>query len=81
MALPRSLIDPKLIYLEPAVRAYPRGRKVMACFPDADTTQHTSDRKDTPPAPQETKTGRFLMRARTSGRRYTGDVFYGLPIF
>jgi hypothetical protein len=43
MALPRSLIDPKLIYLEPAVRAYPRGRKVLARFPDADTTQHTFD--------------------------------------
>lgn len=33
MALPRSLIDPKLIYLEPAVRAYPRGRKVLARSP------------------------------------------------
>jgi hypothetical protein len=26
MALPRTLIDPKLIYMEPAVRDYQRGR-------------------------------------------------------
>lgn len=33
MALPRTLIDPKLIYLEPAVRDYARGREVLARFP------------------------------------------------
>ncbi len=36
MALPRTLIDPKLIYLEPAVRAFARGREVLARFPDAE---------------------------------------------
>jgi spore photoproduct lyase len=35
MALPRTLIDPKLIYLEPAVRDVARGREVLARFPDA----------------------------------------------
>jgi hypothetical protein len=35
MALPRTLIDPKLIYMEPAVRDYPRGREVLARFHDA----------------------------------------------
>ena len=33
MALPRTLIDPKLLYLEPAVRDYPRGREVLARAP------------------------------------------------
>lgn len=36
MALPRTLIDPKLIYLEPAVREFARGRDVLARFPDAE---------------------------------------------
>ena len=36
MALPRTLIDPKRIFLEPAVADYPRGREVLARFPDAE---------------------------------------------
>lgn len=36
MALPRTLIDPRLIYLEPAVREFARGRDVLARFPDAE---------------------------------------------
>lgn len=35
MALPRTLLDPKLIYLEPAIRDYPRGREILARFPEA----------------------------------------------
>jgi hypothetical protein len=42
MSLPRTLIDPKLIYLEPAVRGYPRGREVLARFPGATGTFHSS---------------------------------------
>jgi spore photoproduct lyase len=42
MALPRTLIDPKLIYLEPAVRDYPRGREVLARFPDAERIEVAS---------------------------------------
>jgi spore photoproduct lyase family protein len=36
MPLPRTLIDPKLIYLEPAVTSYERGREVLARFPGAE---------------------------------------------
>ena len=36
MALPRTLIEPRLIYLEPAVRGDPRGREVLARCPDAE---------------------------------------------
>ncbi|WP_182085913.1 spore photoproduct lyase family protein [Aureimonas sp. ME7] len=32
---PRPLIDPKLIYLEPAVRSYPRGVEILARYPHA----------------------------------------------
>jgi len=39
MALPRTLIDPKLIYLEPAVTSYARGREVLARFPDAERVE------------------------------------------
>ena len=42
MALPRTLIDPKLIYLEPAVREYARGREVLARFPDAELVEVAS---------------------------------------
>ena len=35
MATPRQLIEPGLIYLEPAVEAYPRGREILARYPDA----------------------------------------------
>ncbi|MBB3999549.1 spore photoproduct lyase family protein [Aureimonas pseudogalii] len=31
----RPLLDPQLIYLEPAVRAYARGREILARFPQA----------------------------------------------
>jgi spore photoproduct lyase family protein len=36
MALPRTIIEPRLIYLEPAVRSYPRGRQILARFPEAE---------------------------------------------
>ncbi|MBE7211316.1 MAG: spore photoproduct lyase family protein [Gluconacetobacter diazotrophicus] len=42
MALPRTLLDPKLIYLEPAVRGYERGREVLARFPDAEQVEVAS---------------------------------------
>jgi spore photoproduct lyase len=42
MALPRTLIDPKLIYVEPAVRDYSRGREVLARFPEAQITEVAS---------------------------------------
>jgi spore photoproduct lyase len=42
MSLPRTLIDPKLIYLEPAVRGYPRGREVLARFPGAELVEVAS---------------------------------------
>lgn len=42
MALPRSLIEPKRIYLEPAVRGYERGREVLARFPDAELIEVAS---------------------------------------
>jgi spore photoproduct lyase family protein len=35
VATPRQLIEPGLIYLEPAVEAYPRGREILARYPDA----------------------------------------------
>ena len=35
MALPRTLIDPKVIYLEPAVRDYPGGRDRIRLLDDA----------------------------------------------
>lgn len=40
MALPKTLIDLKLIYLEPAVRYYPPGGEVLAPFPDAELVIH-----------------------------------------
>jgi spore photoproduct lyase len=42
MALPRTLIDPKLIYVEPTVREYPRGREVLARFPNAELVEVAS---------------------------------------
>jgi hypothetical protein len=39
MAPPRALIDPKLIYLESALRDYQRGRKVLARFPYAELVE------------------------------------------
>ncbi|WP_152045184.1 spore photoproduct lyase family protein [Aureimonas psammosilenae] len=36
MALPRTLIEPRRIYLEPAVRDYPRGREVLERYPEAE---------------------------------------------
>src|SRR4051812_41506656 len=42
MALPRTLIDPKTIYLEPAVRDYPRGREVLARFPESERIEVAS---------------------------------------
>lgn len=39
MALPSTLIDPKLIYLEPAVREYARGQEVLTRFPDAELVE------------------------------------------
>jgi hypothetical protein len=42
MSLPRTLIDPKIIYLEPAVRDYERGREVLARFPAADLVEVAS---------------------------------------
>jgi spore photoproduct lyase family protein len=42
MALPRTLIDPKRIYLEPGVRAFERGREVLARYPDAELVEVAS---------------------------------------
>lgn len=42
MATPRTLIDPKRIYLEPAIRSYARGREVLARFPDAELIEVAS---------------------------------------
>jgi spore photoproduct lyase family protein len=42
MALPRTLIDPKLIYLEPAVRDYACGRDVLARFPNSELVEVAS---------------------------------------
>ncbi|MBB6510486.1 spore photoproduct lyase family protein [Rhizobium soli] len=42
MALPKTLIEPKLIYLEPIVREYPRGREVLARFPNAELVDVSS---------------------------------------
>ncbi len=42
MALPRTLLDPRRIYLEPAVRSYERGRAVLARFPDAELVEVAS---------------------------------------
>ena len=42
MALPRTLIDPKVIYLEPAARNHPRGQQVLARFPGADQIEIAS---------------------------------------
>lgn len=39
MALPRTLIDPKLIYIEPAVRDYQRGREILERFPGAEIVE------------------------------------------
>lgn len=36
---PRPLIDPSLIYLEPAARAHPRGQAILARFPDAERVE------------------------------------------
>ena len=42
MALPRALIDPELIYHEPAVGDYQRRREVLARFPNAELVEVTS---------------------------------------
>ncbi len=42
MALPRTLIDPKRIYLESAVRSYAHGREVLARYPDAELVEVAS---------------------------------------
>ena len=42
MALPKALIEPKLIYLEPIVREYPRGREVLSRFPHAELVEVAS---------------------------------------
>ena len=42
MALPRILLDPKRIYLESAAAAHPRGREILARFPDAETIEVAS---------------------------------------
>jgi spore photoproduct lyase len=42
LALPRTLIDPKRIYLEPKVRDYARGREVLARYPDAELIEVAS---------------------------------------
>jgi spore photoproduct lyase len=42
MALPRTLIEPKLIYLEPGIHAFPRGAEVLARFPDAERIEVAS---------------------------------------
>jgi spore photoproduct lyase len=42
MALPRTLIDPKLIYMEPAVRDYQRGREILERFPGAEIVEVAS---------------------------------------
>lgn len=42
MALPRILLDPKRIYLEPAVRAHGRGREILARFPAAELVEVAS---------------------------------------
>ena len=39
MALPRTLVEPKGIYLEPKVRDYERGREVLARYPDAELVE------------------------------------------
>ena len=39
MPLPRTLIDPKRIYLEPAVSGFARGQEVLARFPDAERVE------------------------------------------
>lgn len=39
MALPRTLIDPKLIYMEPAVRNYRRGLEILERFPGAEIVE------------------------------------------
>jgi spore photoproduct lyase len=36
LALPKSLIDIQKIYLEPAVEEHPRGREILAAYPDAE---------------------------------------------
>jgi spore photoproduct lyase len=36
MALPKQLIDIRRIYLEPAVEGYPRGREILARYPEAE---------------------------------------------
>ena len=42
MALPERLIDPKLIYLEPAVRDFPRGVEILARYPEAERVEVAS---------------------------------------
>ena len=42
MALPRTLVEPKRIYLEPKVRDYKRGREVLARYPDAELVEVAS---------------------------------------
>ncbi|WP_294394003.1 spore photoproduct lyase family protein [uncultured Sphingomonas sp.] len=42
MALPRTLVDPKLIYLEPGVRDFARGREILARFPQAELVEVAS---------------------------------------
>ena len=39
METPLTLLDIKHIYLEPGVRAYPRGMEILARFPDAELTE------------------------------------------
>lgn len=35
----RQILDPKLIYLEPAVRSYPRGQEILSRFPHAEQVE------------------------------------------
>jgi spore photoproduct lyase family protein len=48
MRSPSKLLDPKLIYLEPDVLKYERGREILARFPDAERVEVKSHTKIPP---------------------------------
>jgi hypothetical protein len=47
MAFPNTLIDPKLVYLEPDVRTFARGQEILTRFPDAERVEVASHWKIT----------------------------------
>jgi len=71
MALPRALIDPELIYHEPAVGDYQRRREVLARFPNAELVEVTSHWEIAQLADPSTSTVEQMSSFSSTSRRRT----------